>query len=33
VSDKRSVEEVSQAIKLKGYEPVFKDWDKALTQS
>ncbi|MFH1362306.1 MAG: 2-iminoacetate synthase ThiH [bacterium] len=29
VSDQRSVEEVMVAIGAKGYEPVFKDWDRA----
>jgi 2-iminoacetate synthase len=27
ISDKRSVEEVTLAIKAKGYTPVFKDWE------
>jgi 2-iminoacetate synthase len=29
VSDKRSVEEICVSISKKGYEPVFKDWDRA----
>jgi len=29
VADSRSVEEVMAAISQKGYEPVFKDWDRA----
>ncbi|MFC1511026.1 hypothetical protein ACFL5U_01400 [Candidatus Margulisiibacteriota bacterium] len=29
VSDKRSLEAVSAMIAKKGYEPVFKDWDRA----
>lgn len=28
ISDKRSVEQVKQAILLKGYQPIFKDWMK-----
>ena len=33
ISDKRSVEQVTQAIKAKGYTPVFKDWEANWTAS
>ncbi|MNR55777.1 2-iminoacetate synthase [compost metagenome] len=29
ISDERSAEEISKIIKNAGYEPVWKDWDKA----
>lgn len=33
IADKRSLDEVSLAIAGKGYEPVFKDWDRAYIKS
>jgi 2-iminoacetate synthase len=31
VSDERSAQEISEIIRQLGYEPVWKDWDGALT--
>lgn len=33
VADTRDLEQVRNAIRQKGYEPVFKDWDKVFTDS
>ncbi len=33
IADGRSAEEVSEALKLLGYDPVWKDWDAALAQA
>jgi 2-iminoacetate synthase len=32
VSDERSPEEVCEAIKAAGYDPVWKDWDAAFLE-
>jgi 2-iminoacetate synthase len=32
ISDERSPAEISQIIKQQGYEPVWKDWDRAMSQ-
>ena len=31
ISDERSVAQISHLIKQSGYEPVYKDWDNALS--